>query len=246
MENNEAPDFAEAAAAATLRESITKYATNAVVHGAVARDWVNARLSQLGAELVVAPAAYQICTPITGNYGATVTANSRPEALEEFAQYVAAVPGPGKGEFRSGANGQGVYGIQFVEGAETFHSGPEDFQDVGVEPVPGLDDLKAGIRQLIKDAVSEQGWSVHHAYNQLNHMGLDPLPSRVEKTVLVPVSGTATFYVTVFAGDDDEAVQAAAAGIVRRSGSVVVVPDEIGWVSERGADAMGLKLVDED
>jgi hypothetical protein len=249
MENsdNEASDaFAEAQQAAKLREAISAYAAGAVKYANVDRDWANSQLVRLGADPISAAAEYQINIPITGNYGTTVVATSRIEAMKKFEGYVQNILD--KGEVRSTSHGQGVFNVALNSdaGPASFFAGPQDPPPAS-DKVPGLDALKDGIRAMLKQGIVEQGWGYHHATSALDIMGLDPLPELTNKTVSVPLSGTAQLVVPVFEGDGDEAVQSAAAAKLGRMGEVIVKPEEIGWiVVSRSSESMGLKLVDED
>lgn len=234
--------FAEAQQAELLRQKLSHLAAAAVAYG-VDRDWVNGRLVQLGAAPVTGQAQYKINVPITGNYGTTVTANSRTEALEKFAQYAERVAAAG--QITDGHYCQGVYGVQLTGDAPSFFSGPQDPEPYN-GTVPGLDALKAGIRRMLMDGVTEQGWGHSHAVGQaIDVMGLEPLPELVQKKVTVPVSGTAQLTVNVFEGAD-EAVQRAAVAAVARSKQIMVSPDEIGVAFEPRPDASGFKIVDDE
>jgi hypothetical protein len=244
-ENPEVQDgvdaYKEAQQEEALRQQITVRAYGAVKYGHVDRDWANAWLVRLGAQPVTGQAQYRINVPVTGNYGTTVTAGSRAEALEKFNQYVAQVAAAGK---FTGSYG-GIYGIELTGAAPTFFSGPQDPTEYAGS-VPGLEGLKSGIRQMLKQAVTEQGWGHSYAVQALDQMGLEPLPTLHNKTVQVPVSGLTVLTVPVFADDDDEAVQAAVTGALTRAQSVSIKPDEVGSVMSTRPDAMGLNLVDEE
>lgn len=241
--------FNEESAAQELRDQIRVYARHAVNYGKVNRDWVNAQLVRLGAQPITDTAKYQISTPIIGNYGTTVHANSRKEALAKFAQYAADVAK--KGEIRSDYHGQGVYSVQFATDYEpTFHSGPEDVEPYD-GPVPGFAGLRVAIRQMLMEGVTEQGWGHSYASDAADAMELDTLPPVVAKTVKVPVSGTATLTVNAFDGDSeaaDESVQRAVTGFMSRAGTVVINPDEVGnWFYERPSSGdAGFELLTND
>lgn len=244
-EVEEAKDaFAEAQQAEVLRQKLSQVAAGAVAYGNVDRDWVNERLVRLGASPVTGQAQYKINVPITGNYGTTVTASSRVEALEMFTKYAERVAAAG--QITDGHHCQGVYGVQLTGEVPTFFSGPQDPEPY-VGTVPGLDALKAGIRRMLMDGVTEQGWGHSHAVHAIEIMGLEPLPELVHKTVTVPVSGTAQLTVNVFQGDDDQAVQSATTAWMGRAKQVIVTPDEIGLAFAPRPDASesGFKIVDE-
>lgn len=235
--------FAEAQKTEILRQMITKYATGAVSCGGVDRDWANTQLIRLGAYPVTGNAQYKINVPITGDYGTAVTASNRAEALEKFAQYTAALANVG--QFTGGHGG--VYGIEFT-GDPTFFSGPQDPEEYD-GTVPGLDALKTGIRQMIKQGITEQGWGHSYAIGQLADMGLEPLPDLEFREVAVPVSGTAHVTVTAFAGDDDETVLQSASANLGRNKRVFITPEEVGvaWaVRPDTSETMGLKLLDDE
>jgi hypothetical protein len=216
--------FAEAQEAARLRQHISQYAAGAVKHGSVDRDWANARLAALGASPVTGTAEYRMNVPITGAYGWRCKANSRTEALERFNQQVNRVAMAGK--ITADGSYDNVYEL-FVVGEPTFYSGPEDAPEPSGDPI-SLDDLKAGIRAMLKQGVAEKGWGFLYAVEALKIMGLEPLPALVQRTVEVAVSGTVQVQVKGFEGDDEEALHVAAAGMVGRSKYVTVIADEVG------------------
>ena len=215
--------FAEAQVE-TLRSAITQYATNAVKHG-VDRDWVNGKLTELGAKPVTGRSEYRMNVAVTGVYGWRCKASSRAEALERFNEQVNRVALAGK--ITADGSYDNVYDLA-VTGEPTFYSGPEDPAD-SVEPVPGLDALKVGIRDMLKAAVAGKGWGYAWAQDALRTMGLPELPEMGYRTVQVPVSGMASVTVRAFEGDD---VQDAARAALSGDGQVLVVPDEIGMAVE--------------
>lgn len=237
--------FAEAQKAEILRQQVSQYASAAVIHGHVDRGWTNAWLVRLGVQPIIAQSRYQINAPITGNYGTTVTAASRAEALKKFSQYVATVTAAGQVNGSTGGHCDGVYAVQFTGGEPVFYSGPEDIEASGA-PVPGLDALKDGIRQMLKQGVAERGWGYSYAQVAVAAMDLEPLPELHNKTVTVPVSGTATVGVLVFDGDEDAAVQSAALATLGRMAYVHVKPEEIGTVLISRPDASGFTLVNDE
>ena len=246
MEDDQSTTFEQAQQIQNLRQKITEAARGAVKYGHVDRDWVNARLNRMGAEMVTGTAKYQINVPIDGNYGVTVTAGSRKEALEKFNQYVSAVAA--SGEVRSKHCGEGVYGVTFTDDEPVFYSGPEDIEPSDAPDI-SLDDLKAAIRQMLKQGVTEQGWGHSHAVASAEDMGLKPLPALTVKTVNVPVSGTTQLNVPVFEGDGDEVVQATVAGVMARTKHVYMQPEEVGMAflpRPDTSETMGLHIVDED
>jgi hypothetical protein len=168
------------------------------------------------------------------------------QALEKFNQYLQNIID--QGEIAGFHYGDGVYYVQSA-GEAQFFSGPEDPPVVDPDNIPDLAGTREGIRALLKDAVTSQGWGYSYAASALEDMGLEPLPKLVPRTVQVPVSGTAQMKVMVFEGDDDEAVRKAVQGHIRSTGSVSVVPDEVGApFTDRSdlAESMGLKIVDDD
>lgn len=248
MENTDNDAFADAQQAEILRQKISQYAARAVKYGKIDRDWVNTRLARIGAEPVTGSATYKINVAITGNYGATVTAATRADALNQFQKFSAKVAAAR--QFATNYCDEGVYNIAFTGEEPTFYSGPQDPPVDTEASTLDLDTLKDAIRQMLKDGVARQGWGIDYAAGALTDMGLEPLPTLHDKTVTVPVSGTATIVVPVFEGDDDEAVQLGAGAVLGRAQSVSIKPDEIGWASwptrPEGQDIMGLTLVDED
>ncbi len=247
MENDEQNAFAEAQQAEALRQQITQRAANAVKYGKVDRDWVNAQLTRLGAEPVTGNAEYRINVPVNGVFGKTIKAASRAEALAIFAQHVARVAVAR--QITDGYHCDAVYQVEFSNQVPTFFSGPEDVTPVEVDKMPGLDALKAGIRQMLKEGITRHGWGHSDAVGALAAVGLEPLPPLECRSVHVPVSGTAQMTVYVFEGDGDEAAQAAAASLVRRMKQVAVTADEVGtaFLSRSGlSETMGLTLMDDD
>lgn len=243
MENDESA-FAEAQQAEALRKEITQHARGAVKFGNVDRDWVNTRLARLGAEIVTGDAQYKINVRVLGDYGTTITAGSRTEAVEKFKQIVSNLAAAG--QIRTARCGEGIYNVSFDDVAEpVFFSGPQDFVADADNPVPGLDALKDGIRQMIKQGVTEQGWGYSYAIAQLASMGLPTLPPMEYRTVNVPVTGTAEIVVSVFEDADDVVVQNAAEGVMTRAKSVVIKPEEIGNAYVPRPDGMSMNLVDD-
>lgn len=213
--------FAEEQAAEQLRQQLTMATAKAVKFG-VDRDWANTRLIALGAEPLCTRAAYKMNVPITGLFGRTVMAYSRTEAAALFAETVAKVVRNGS-KINAQCN-DNVYRIEFAEVPPTFYSGPEDPHQTG-EPAPGLDGLKAGIRAMLREGVTQQGWDIGYADRTLASMGLEALPQPTYKKVSVPVSGVAEVSVLVFEGDD---VQASASAALRLAGKVFIKPEEVG------------------
>lgn len=246
MENDENAAYAEAQQAAILRGQIGQYASGAVWRGHVNRDWVNGWLARLGVDPVGGPAQYKINVPVVGNYGATITAESRTEALEKFKLGVQAVIAAGQVTDAIG-HCQGVYDILFDPDAEpVFFSGPKD-PEQSDSAVSGLDALKDGIRRMLKQGITDQGWGHGYAVDALAAMSLEPLPNLEYRTVSVPVSGTAQMTVPAFAGDDVDAVMRAAETAVVRAGKLIIKPDEVGTAyMPRSGGSMSMELVDDD
>lgn len=246
MEQNDpsTDPFETAKAVQFLRDRIHAFASFAVKYG-VNRDWANQRLNRMGAPVITGTATYQLNVPITGVFGKTVTASSRAEAMEKFAQHATRVSDAG---VIDGTDCDRVFEVAIGDGAPVFYSGPEDFQDAYTGTVPGtVANQKDAIRSMLMEGVSEQGWVLHYANLAADDMGVEPLPNLVGHTVQVPVSGTASITVETFEGSDPDAIQRAATARLRRAGVVTVKPDEIGLAFTRpGSEAMGLKLVDED
>lgn len=239
--------YEEAKQAEILRTNIRAYAEQAAYHGNVDRGWINSSLIRLGAEPIEASAYYQVYAPITGVFGKTVKANSRAEATEMFNKAFAKALEAGVVD-----GGYGARVFQMKEnpaaGGVQFHSGPEDTETDPVLPLLPLDDLKAAIRNMLKEGVAEHGWGYHYAQDALEHLGLEKLPPLVQKTVEVPVSGTTTVHVQVFEDSDDAQIQRATLAQLSGAKSVHVKPEEMGeaqWARSNG-DSMGLHLVDED
>lgn len=219
--------FADAQAADALRVKLTEQAAYAVGHG-VDRTWMNGQLAKLGAAQVTGTAEYRMNIPITGVYGWRTKANSRAEALTRFKEQVARIAAAGK--ITADGSYDNVYNLVVAAEEPTFHGGPEDPATEGAE-VLDLDGLKAGIRAMVKQGVSEKGWDHYYANQMLGVLGLDKLPNATSRTVSVPVSGIAEVSVLVFEDDGDGAVQAAVAGAVTRAGYISIRPEEIGAVA---------------
>lgn len=213
--------------AADLRLKITEYATGAVNYGGVDRDWANSKLRALGAQVIEGSnaAEYRLNVPITGLLGVTVYANSRTEAKGQFAAYLENLDGKVVDCYRRGFN---VYGIELQATEPTFYSGPEDPDQSEAPPVLTLDELKTGIRAMIREGVAEQGWAWSHGRRQFAAMGLGKLPDLTYRTVEIPVTGTTKVGVRVFEDDTDERVLEAVKSKVVGMGSVSVKPDEMG------------------
>lgn len=224
-------EFAEAVEAQVLRTKLTQHATGFANHGGD-RDWTNTQLARLGADQIHGRSEYRMNAPITGDFGWRCTATSRAEALERFKEQIARVAEAGK--ITADGSYDNVYGVKFI-GEPQFHSGPEDPGTDDAEDFT-LDELKAAVRLMFKQGVSAHGWSLRRANQSLSAMGVDALPEATVKTVKVPVSGVVEIGVHVFEGDDDAVVQAAAAGVVARQGSVYFKPEEVGTVSLVGAE----------
>jgi hypothetical protein len=228
--------FDEAQQEQQLREKIGNAGANAVNYGNLDRDWVNNWLTRLGANPVTGEAEYRINQPITGLFGRTIKATSRTEALAKFNAEVAVVTRAGKIVHHQSYNN--VYRVTFADTAPTFHSGPEDVAPAA-DVITGLDNLKAAIRTMLREAVTEQGWSYRGAQQILDAMGLEKLPERVVRNVQVPVSGMATLAVTLFEEDGVEGLRRSTAAAVRRQGELVTVKaEEIGEANlvAQGAD----------
>lgn len=228
--------FDEAQQEQQLREKISNAGSNAVNYGHLDRDWVNNWLTRLGATPITGEAEYRINQPITGLFGRTIKANSRTEALARFNAEVTAVTRAGKIVHHQSYNN--VYRVTFADTEPTFHSGPEDVAPAA-DVITGLDNLKAAIRTMLREGVTEQGWSYRGAQQVLEAMGLEKLPERVTRKVQVPVSGMTELTVSVFDEDGDEGVQRSAAAAMRRQDSLVTVKaEEIGVavLAAQGAD----------
>jgi hypothetical protein len=221
--------FAEAQEAAKLRGLITEYAAGAVKYG-LDRDWVNAQLARLGAEPVKGVSEYRMNVAIEGLYGWRCNAHSRAEALERFNNEVSRVQNAGKiNSCGVGGRDVNVYDVSFV-GEPAFYSGPEDATEAVTETL-GLDDLKAGIRSMLKLGVARYDWNYRYANIALAAMGLDALPELTSHTVYVPVAGTAELHVMGFAEDDAAEVQAAAVAKLAKAPSIWIKPSEVGTVT---------------
>lgn len=239
----EVDPYDEAQQAEKLRHQLGTAADLAVRYGHVDREWINTWLAYLGVATVTGQSRYQINVPITGRYGTTVYAANRAEALAKFNRYAAEVAG--RREFRGGGYGQGIFELEFSAGDPGFFSGPQDPPETA--EAPGLDGLKTGIQEMLRQGVTEQGWGYAYAQGFLAAAGLPALPALHDKTVAVPVTGTAQVTVPVFADADSDAVQSAAVAKLGRAGQVVVKPEEFGAaLMPRSADSMGLTLVDDE
>lgn len=238
--------FGDAQQAADLRQQISGFAETAVKYGHVDRDWVNSQLNQLGAPLVTGATEYQINIPITGVYGATVWAENRTGALARFQELTEKALVLGR--FTSRSPGA-IYNLAATGDEPVFFSGPQDLTpDENAEPLT-LDALKDGIRNVLKQGVSEKGWGIEYAVLALEKMSLPPLPPLHNKTVQVPVSGVTTLTVQVFDGEDDDAVQRAVNATMGRASTVQVKADEVGAAFMPRPDhhtGNGFTLVDED
>ena len=213
--------------AADLRLKITDYATGVVNHGGVDRDWANTWLASIGAKPVSGANEYRLSAPITGTYGAVITASNRAEAQERFDQKLGHVLATGKIN-DCHHHGHNVYDIvlNLAAGGTTFYSGPEDAATV--IPAVGLAEIRGLIRDMIKEGVALQGWSVYHAGRALRAMNLPELPEFTSQTVRVPVTGYTAVSVIAFEGEDEATVAERGASTVRASKAVAVTPEELG------------------
>ena len=222
--------YADAQPAHKLRAKITDYTRQAVDYGNVDRAWANTQLARLGANQVTGTSEYRISAPITGLYGRTVYAESRTQALATFQEHLDAALAKGKIVPCDGGYDDNVYDLKinpslFV--GPQFYSGPEDPSTEDASELT-LDELRDGIRQMLKEGVAQQGWGYTYATRASAEMGLPPLPPQVSRTVEVPVAGTAKINVAGFESDTDEDVQAAVAAKLAKLGHVNVKPDEVG------------------
>lgn len=248
MSENQNTEYEQAQQAEMLRQAIAEYANGAVKCGGVDRDWVNAALIRMGAEPVTGTVQYRLMFPITAMLGKTIAAKTRAEALAAFDKYVQYTL---KHAQIDGSHGIRAFQVAASDGETggkaVFYSGPMDVEVPDELPVLTLDELKNAIRVFLKDGVAEHGWGYPYAVDALANLGLDPLPPLVNKTVEVPVTGMTTLNVTVFEGDDDDAVQRATTAKLTGAKSLNVKPEEMGeavWARSTG-EAMGLHLVDD-
>jgi hypothetical protein len=224
--------FAQAVAdqvkADILRQKITQHVAGAVKYG-VDRDWANGWLVRLGAAPITGTAEYRMNMPLTGVYGWRCKATSRAEATRKFMEQVNRVASQGK--ITADGSYDNVYEVTFPQPLTpayvNFYAGPED-PDTGEAEDLTLDGLKDAIRLMVKEGIVRQGWNLGYATRALASMGLDSLGTAHTKAVKVPVTGYTEVSVLVFEGDDDSAVQEAAAGVVTRSGAIYIKPEEIG------------------
>jgi len=228
IDSSDKDAYTEATIAEDLRTNITGYTASAVA-GGVDRDWANSWLVRLGAQPVTGNATYRMNVPVTGVYGKTVIANSRAEAAQKFLEHVQRVAQAG--QVTDHGECDAVYEVKFQEPVTaadvTFFEGPED-PEPSNDPAPGLDALKDGIRKMLMEGVTEQGWSYPRAKRAIAEMGLDALPAILYRSVQVPVSGTHQLTVRVFEGADEETLYRATASHIRRSGLITISPEEMG------------------
>lgn len=223
-------EIADAQQAQTLREQITKFASDACYYGNVDRGWANQHLRALGAELIPGQNEYEISSPVSGNIVRTITGNTRAEAAQKFTTWLASAT-----QKDTGSNVRMV-GINPADEAPTFVSGPEDVSD---EPVAdfSLAELKAGIRTMLKRGIGEQDWGQSYAANAVEAMGLDALGAVHHRTLSVPVAGTSSVTVLMFADDDDATAVEVAARKAAKYMQLSVRPEEIGKPYMNPADA---------
>jgi len=209
--------------AATLRKLVTQFAGSAVRHG-VDRDWANGWLRSLGAAPIAGENIYKVNVKVTGDFGRTIKAATRADALRIFQAHVARINGDGK--ITPQNCDDRIYHVQFGD-EPVFASGPEDPSDSDT-PELTLDELKTNIRVMLMQGVAEQNWGYRWAQSALDHMGLPQMPKRTYKTVEVPVSVSAPVTITAFEGDDDATLTALAARKLAQLSSVSGKPVEIG------------------
>lgn len=212
----------------TMRTLLHEAARNAVYYGDTDKNWANSWLARLGAETINVKSEYRINVPITGVYGRRITASSRAEALRVFQSHVERVAKAGK--ITADGSYDNVYKVALnpAAGDVQFYSGPED---ADTEAALELDEdgLKQQIRAMLREGVSTQSWRLDYANDTLGQMGVDPLPEVVQKTVDVPVMGTATVSVIVFADEQNDAdVREKAKKIIAAKPTVKTVVSEIG------------------
>lgn len=215
--------FAAAHKDQMVREQIAQYTRQAISYGHVNRDWANSWLAKLGAAVITGTAEYRMNVPITGAYGWRCKATSRAEALEVFQRQVARVASAGK--ITADGSYDNVYELAIV-GGPVFYSGPEDVPATA-EPLAG-DELRAAIRDMLKEGVSQRNWGHRYANEALDDMGIDQLPALSVRTVEVPVSGIHRVTVTVFEGEGDDAVQQAVTAKVGSAKNINITADEVG------------------
>jgi len=224
--------YTDALIANELREKLNAWTASAVNHG-VDSKWANTWLAKLGAPKITSTNEYRMNVPITALLGWRCTATNRAQAAEQFLEHIQAVLSRGSYTDCTINYGEAVYDMKTTEPVTAddvvFYSGPEDTPDTD-NPAVGLDELKTGIRQMLKEGVTQQNWGISYAQNALVDMGLATLPPLHARTVSVPVTGTARITIQGFATDDDEAVRAVVAAKLKRLGSVYLQPEEIGDV----------------
>lgn len=212
--------------AQNLRETFRGIAHNAVTYAHINMDWVNASLAALGIQPIGGKAEYRMKVAITGAYGWRVKAGSRAEAMEQFKRNVARVASAGK--IVADGSYDNVYDLEVV-GEPEFYAGPEDPEVTDPDSFT-LDELKAGIRDMLKEGVRLHGWGHSYAVEAAEQLGLESLPSLVTKTVEVPVSGVYKTTVQMFADDGDEAVQERVKAVMAAVEMVPVKAEEVGPV----------------
>jgi hypothetical protein len=225
MDTSDKDAYTEATQANDLRKALTQAAKSAAKYSGVDRDWVNTRLVQLGADPITSRSEYRVSVAITGDYGRRISAHTRAEALELFQQELSRVLAAGKINIYSDQY-DNVYHVK-TTAEPVFFSGPADAPEAN-DSIPGLAGLKDGIRNMLKEGVTEQGWGYQDAQAFLENAGLEKLPARVNHTVTVPVSGTTKVAVQVFEGDDVVALAAAVAAKLGKSSDWVVTAEEMG------------------
>lgn len=226
IDSSDKDAYTQALEAQDLRTKIGMYASSAVQHAHVDRDWVNGWLAKLGVPKITGQSEYRINIAITGNYGRRVTAASRAEATKQFMAEVERVAATGKITLANEGRYDNVYDLVVTGDAPVFHSGPEDQTTDAVTLTP--DELKAGIRQMLKEGVAEKGWGLTYANAALENLGLESLPKMTHRTVEVPITGTTKVGLTVYEDDSDEDLRRAAARYLTGRTSVSVQPVEIG------------------
>lgn len=229
----------DAERAADLRSKIAQYGAAAVRHN-VDKDWVNGWLTALGAKTVSGDGnTYRMSVQVAGDYGRTIKAASRADALAIWERHIARVKGDGK--ITPQNCDDRIYHVVFGDEV-TFVSGPED--PSGEVPELTVAELETKIQAMLRQGVSEQGWGYRWANAALAHMSLPELPGRTYRQVQVPVAVVVPMSIAAFDGDSDELVAELAARRLANTTMISGKPTEIGTPEVEAASAAG--AIDDD
>lgn len=195
-ENDDALDVVKLIA---LREIIYALAKRWASSGEISAGWANKKLPQLGiTEQIVRTQPYVLQADVTAVMDLRVYATSRAEAQQKAIDLLSMNGGGMVRLIKPGAT------------APTFVDGPEDPDPAVLDDAPAtVDGTLMKLREIVMlGNIAGPRWDCESGTNTvLASFGLDPLPSRKQFTVGVPVE--AVMKTTVEAYDDESALRVA-------------------------------------